>query len=175
MKKSSIGYDNHDKVVAEYTGRPKSAKEFYENCRRLLMYYKATCLYENNFNGLKAYFEQKNSLYLLANTPTVLKANISSSVSRVYGQHMTKQVKDELELYLRDWLLEEVGDGKLNLHHIYSTPILDELIYYNETGNFDWVIALMLTICLKAQMHHVKVSEKRKEAKDSFFTRKLFR
>jgi intein/homing endonuclease len=175
MKKSSIGYDNHDKIVAEYTGRPKSAKEFYENCRRLLMYYKATCLYENNFNGLKAYFEQKNSLYLLANTPTVLKANISSSVSRVYGQHMTKQVKDELELYLRDWLLEEVGDGKLNLHHIYSTPILDELIYYNETGNFDRVIALMLTICLKAQMHHVKVSEKRKEAKDSFFTRKLFR
>ena len=30
-----------DIIVAEYTGRPKSAEEFYENVRKLLLYYNA--------------------------------------------------------------------------------------------------------------------------------------
>ena len=33
-----------------------------------------------------------------------------------------------------------------NLHSIKSVPLLEELINYNDTGNFDRVIAFMLTI-----------------------------
>ena len=48
----------NDVIVAEYTGRPKFANDFYEICRRLLLYYNAEALYENNKKGLFTYFSQ---------------------------------------------------------------------------------------------------------------------
>lgn len=173
MRRAGLG-NNHDKIVAEYTARPETAKDFYETGRRLLMYYGATCLHENEKNQIKMYFEQKHSLSLLAYTPTVLKANQASKVSRMYGQHMSKVVKNELELLTRDWLQGSAGEGTLNLHHIYSEPLLEELIAYNEDGNFDRVIALMLAICLQGQFHQIVVEKKEEIKKDPFFERKLF-
>ena len=161
--------------VAEYTGRPKTAVEYYENVRKLLMYYNADCLYENNINNLMLHFRQKNALGLLAKQPTIIKAMENSAVQRQYGMHMNKQVKDEIELYLRDWLLEEAGDSVLNLHKIYSVPILEELINYNKDGNFDRVIALMLCIVQKHQQYNVKVNSKKEHKIDPFFNKKLYR
>ena len=54
---------------------------------------------------------------------------------------MPKQIKDFLEGKTRDWMLEEVSDGKLNLHMIYSIPLLRELIAYDGEINTDRVIA----------------------------------
>jgi hypothetical protein len=127
------------------------------------MYYNAVDLYENERNTLKMHFSHKHSLHLLAKTPTMLKATEGSKVQRQYGIHMTAQIKDELEIYTRDWLLQEVGDGKLNLHKIYSPALLQELIYYNREGNFDRVIAFMLTICHRLMNHHIKVKEIKEE------------
>ena len=183
IKRATIGGGNHDKVVAEYTARPESAKEYYEQARRLLIYYKAICLYENEKIGIKTYFEQKHSLYLLAYTPTILKSNQSTKVSRVYGQHMAKNVKKdgttsgpkaELEIFLRDWLQEPAGDGKMNLHHIYSKPIIKELISYNDVGNYDRVIALMLAVAQREQMYNIAVEEKQDIQRDNFFDRAFF-
>lgn len=174
MKRTMPGFDNHDKIVAEYTGRPESAKEFYENARKLLLYYNALCLYENEKTGIKSYFEHHNSLHLLAYTPTILKSNNNTSVSRIYGQHMTTSVKNELEIFLRDWLNEKVGESN-QLNFIYSKPILKELIQYNTTGNFDRVISMMLLIAMKMQMHKIIVSNKKEKKLDSFFTRKFNR
>lgn len=175
IKRAMPGYDNHDKIVAEYCGRPGSMKEYNENVRRLLLYYRAIDLYENNFNNLKEYFETKNSLYLLANTPTILKNSNNTSVSRIYGLHMTGDYKRELEGYLRDWLLEEVGEGKCNLHFVYSIPLLKEMMAYNLDGNFDRVIAIMLAICQKLQMHRIIVKKDVENIKkDSFFSKQLF-
>lgn len=159
--------------VAEYTARPDTAKEHHENIRKLLLYYNAKDLYENERNTLKMHFEHKNSLYLLSKTPTILKATENSKVQRQYGIHMTKQIKSELEIYTRDWLLEERGDGKLNLHMIYSPGLLEELIRYNDTGNFDRVISFMLTILHRLQNHKLKVKEVKKDnsTTDSFLKR----
>ena len=159
--------------VAEYTARPDTAKEHHENIRKLLIYYNARDLYENERNTLKMHFEHKNSLYLLSKTPTILKATENSKVQRQYGIHMTKQIKSELEIYTRDWLLEDRGDGKLNLHTIYSPGLLEELIRYNDTGNFDRVISFMLTILHRLQNHKIKVKEviKDNSATDSFLKR----
>lgn len=184
MKRATIGAGNHDKIVAEYTARPNSAKTYYEQARRLLIYYNALCLYENEKIGIKTYFEQKHSLNLLAYTPTVLKANQSSKVSRVYGQNMTKNIKKdgrssgvkaELEVFLRDWLQEPVGEGKMQMHYIYSKPIIKELISYNDVGNYDRIIALMLTIAQREQMYNIVIEEKEEEVqRDSFFTRGFY-
>lgn len=174
-----------DRIVAEYTGRPGLASDFYEQVRRLLRWYgNASCLYENEKQLIKEHFKKMHSMDLLAFTPGVLKANETSKTARtrVYGQHMPTQVKNECEIYLREWLLTPIGDGKLQLHTIKSIPLLDELISYNVDGNFDRVIALMLAIVQLIQMRNIiiaKAIEKTEDDEDEnvrgdFFSRKLF-
>lgn len=62
-----------DDLVFEYTGRPMFAEEFYENCRRALLFYNAECNYENNKKGLFTYFSTRNCLYLLSDTLDFLR------------------------------------------------------------------------------------------------------
>jgi len=159
--------------VAEYTARPATAEQHHENVRKLLTYYNATCLYENERNSLKMHFSNKHSLHLLAKTPTILKSTEGSKVQRGYGTHMTAQIKDELEIYTRDWLMQDAGDGRLNLHKIYSIPLLEEFIYYNKEANFDRIIAIMLTICHRMMNYHTRVSEvvEKNNDFDTFFKR----
>ena len=164
-----------DVIVAEYTGRPETAKEHHENVRLLCMYFQAENLYENNRNTLKWHFENKGSLHLLANTPTFMKANATSNVDRQWGQNMTDKVKPELEIYGRDWLTESRGDGVMNLHCINSIGLLKELIMYNDTGNFDRVIAFLLVIANRMQNHHVNVVEVREQIEvDEWWNRRHF-
>jgi hypothetical protein len=164
----------YDIIVAEYTGRPGTAQEHHETVRRLLMYYNAKDLYENEKNTLKMHFEHKNSLHYLVDTPNMLKATANSTVNRGKGTHMTPAIKEELEIYLRDWLVEERGDGKLNLHFIYSKSLLKELIAYNKDGNFDRVIALLLTNMNRLAHLRIKIKEAKKKEIDPFFKTKLF-
>ena len=177
MKRSMAGFGSFDKVVAEYSAKPEAMSTFYENVRKLMVYYNGSLLYENQILGLKAHFENKHALHYLAYTPTILKANQSSTVSRVYGQHASEPVRDELELMTRDWLLEPAGEAnkdgsmRLNLHNIYSVPLLRELIAYNDHGNYDRVDAFMFTVCQKRQLHHHIVQKKKEIKRDSFFNR----
>jgi len=160
----------HDIIVAEYTGRPERADDFYENCRRLCIYYNSKCLYENNLKGLKGYFEQKNSLHYLYEQPQILKDMVKDSrVQRGYGIHMNRGagssstgIKDQCELYLKQWLYDECEvDGKkmLNLHTIKSIPLLKELVAYDKEGNYDRVIAFMLCILQTKELHRIHVEE----------------
>jgi hypothetical protein len=143
-----------DTIVAEYTGRPASADDFYENVRKLLIYYNATCLYENQWPGLSVYMRNKHSDYMLADQPSIISKIINDSrVNRGKGIHMTNQIKDWAELKIRDWLLEEYEEGKLNLTKILSEPLLEELIAYNGEVNTDRVIALMMIMIYKEELH----------------------
>ena len=172
MRRESPGISGYDMIVAEYTARPETAKDYYEQCRLLLLYYNivGTCLYENEKIGIKTYLENNNCLHLLAPTPSILKSNQTSNVNRGIGQHMSKTVKEEVEIFVRDWLIAPAGDGKLNLHRIYSKPLLKELINYNKLGNFDRYIALALCVIQKTQMHKIVVEEIKEETqRDPFF------
>jgi len=163
-----------DIIVAEYTGRPETAEEHHETVRRLLMYYNAQCLYENEKNTMKFHFNNNNSLYLLNNTPTFLKATEGSTVNRTYGLHMTVPIKSELEIFGRDWLTESIGDGLTRVNTIYSIGLLKELIMYNPSGNYDRIIAWLLMIANKMQHHNVVVEKKKEIELDEFFERKHF-
>jgi len=168
--------ETYDWPVAEYTGRPDRAQDFYENCIKLLKYYNAICLYENQVKGMHQYCQLKNCDYLLKDQPIILKDIVkNSTVQREKGVHMNVIIKDYCERITCDWLLEEYAPGKLNLHKIYSAPLLKELIAYDDEGNFDRVIAFMLCILHRYENHKIKVA-KREEASyiDDFFTRKLF-
>lgn len=166
----------HDLIVAEYTGRPDTVNEFYENVRKLLMYYNAKLLYENEKPGLFAYFSNKHYEYLLAEQPGILSKIIgNTTVNRRVGVHMVVGIKDFAELKVRDWLNEEYEPGKKNLTKIMSEPLLEELISYNRDGNFDRAIAFMLVMLYREELHnaHVKAA-KDIEKKNSIFKEPLF-
>lgn len=151
----------YDIIVAEYTGRPQTAEEYYENVRKLALYYNGRIMYENERKGMFPYFTAKHCDYLLADQPDIISDIVSNSkVQRKKGCHMNKAIKDWGEGMIKDWLNEEYAPGKKNLTKILSEPLLEELISYNDTGNFDRVMALMQVMIYKEQLHNLTVKEK---------------
>ncbi len=68
-------------IVAEYVGRADIAKDGYENIRRLLIYFHAKANYENQLKGIFGYFESRNSMYLLCDTPKILFQKLDMKLS----------------------------------------------------------------------------------------------
>lgn len=62
-----------DRIVAEYTGRPLYADDYYEICRKLCLFYNGRLNYEYNKKGLFSHFSTRNSLYLLTDVLDFLK------------------------------------------------------------------------------------------------------
>lgn len=163
-----------DKIVAEYTGREDSFNETFEHARKLLEYYNAICLYENNYSNFKTYLENKKQLYLLCTTPKALGNSISNKNGNTYGLRATsnKSLNEILEGYVRDWLLEKGPNGKLNLTNVYSIGLIKELLAAGEGVNTDREVAFKLVIALKIQLEKVKIEENKKQQFDSFFFNK---
>jgi intein/homing endonuclease len=168
----------YDTIVAEYTGRPDKADNFYETVRMLLIYYKASLLYENERKGLFTYFANKHSEYLLADTPSKIKDIVKdSTVIRGKGVHMPKEIKRWMEGLIKDWLNEEYEVGRKNLQKIYSEALLEELIAYDPLhGNFDRVIAFGLCMIYREELYHLTVKQSANENKDALllFNKPLF-
>ena len=76
FKRFKAGEAWTDVIVAEYSGRPNTADEYYENVRKLLTFYNARCLYENEKLGIYQYFVNKHCDYLLADQPDKVIAQI---------------------------------------------------------------------------------------------------
>lgn len=151
----------YDLLVAEYTGRPDTAEQFYEIVRKLLIYYNAKLLFENQNPGLLTYFRNKHVDYLLADQPDIISKIIKNSkVDRGKGIHMTVEIKNWAEGRVRDWLVEEYEPGKKNLTKIYSEPLLEELIAFNDKGNFDRVMALFSLFIFKEDLYNHTVKSK---------------
>lgn len=133
-------------IVAEYTGRTDDPNDFYEICRKLLLYYNATGMYEQNLPGMFTYFEKHKCLYLLADTPYQLRNSdtykTGSNTSK--GINASQKVNSTARDYIKSWLLEKVSTNSETrvLETIYSPALLRELIMWNPQGNFDRVSSL---------------------------------
>lgn len=172
-----------DKIVAEYTGR-RGTKDFYEVTRKLNIFYAADHNYENNKKGLYSYYDFKKSTHLLADTPSSLRDVVDIKVSRVGNQAKGTTASKSVNAYglrlILDWLLlpaygEEEDSNILNLHTIESIGLLDELMNFNEHGNFDRVSALIMVMILREEK--LKYITRRQEqqvatlANDPFFNK----
>ncbi len=156
----------YDIIVAEYTGRPNTAEEFYENVRKLLVYYNARAMYENQNKGIFAYFTSKHCDYLLADQPDIITDIVGNSkVQRKKGCHMNKQIKAWGEGLIKDWLNEEKSPGVKNLTTILSEPLLEELIMYSDTVNADRVMSLIQLMIYREELYNVVVKKQEKENK----------
>lgn len=165
-----------DIIVAEYTGRPKTAAEYYENVRKLLLYYNARLMYENEKIGLFTYFIHKHSDYLLADQPEVLKSIVpNTKVNRNKGAHCSKEIKLWAEGKIKEWLEEELSPGRPRLTTIFSEPLIEELIAYNDKGNFDRVSAMFQLMIYREQLYNQQVKVKQDiEKQMRLFNKPLF-
>jgi len=150
IEKSSY---NKNTIVAQYVGRPPEADDVSRIALKLAKLYNTEVMYENMFIHVKTYFRNRKMLNYLAMQPdgVISKSIKSSTVSRIYGIHMTEQLKDAGEKYIKDWLLEikdidEDGNEVRNIDYIWDAGLLQELIRYNRKGNFDRVMSLMMVM-----------------------------
>lgn len=166
-KRFKAGEAWNDVLVAEYSGRPSTAEEYYENARKLLIFYNARLLFENERKGIYPYFTNKHCDYLLADQPDKVITEIfkDSKVQRRKGCHMAKQIRQYAEGLIKEWLEEEYEPGHPNVERIYSEPLLEELLMNNGIRNVDRVIALCMTMIYREELYQVKVSESKEKNK----------
>ena len=167
FKRVRAGEAWNDVIVAEYTGRPDTAEEYYENVRKLLIFYNARLLFENERKGIYPYFTNKHCDYLLADQPDKIITEVfkDSKVQRRKGCHMTKQIRAYGEGLILEWLMEEYEEGHLNLERIYSEPLIEELIENDGVRNVDRVIALCMVMIYREELYQVKVSAAKEQNK----------
>ena len=156
-----------DVIVAEYSGRPDTAEEYYENVRKLLMFYNARLLFENERKGIYPYFTNKHCDYLLADQPDKIISEVfkDSKVQRRKGCHMTKQIRAYGEGLILEWLLDEFEEGHPNIERVYSEPLIEELIENDGVRNVDRVIALCMVMIYREELYQVKVSSAKEQNK----------
>ena len=156
-----------DVIVAEYSGRPDTAEEYYENVRKLLTFYNARLLFENERKGIYPYFTNKHCDYLLADQPDKIISEVfkDSKVQRRKGCHMTKQIRAYGEGLILEWLLDEFEEGHPNVERLYSEPLIEELIENDGVRNVDRVIALCMVMIYREELYQVKVSSAKEQNK----------
>lgn len=185
-----------DRIVAEYTGRPALASEFYDICIKLLRFYNAIANYENNLKGLFQHFEASKSMQYLCDTPQVLRdmdyVKGTTFGNRSKGTSANKMVNAWGRKLQADWLIsisynpfeEEEKDEQgniiekpivLNLHRVRSIGYLREMLAWNPDDNFDRISAMGMLMILRAD--RAKYEQHKYEEKiktiidDPWFTR----
>ncbi|QOR57814.1 terminase large subunit [uncultured phage cr273_1] len=167
FKRVRAGEAWNDVIVAEYTGRPATAEEYYENVRKLLIFYNARLLFENERKGIYPYFTNKHCDYLLADLPDKVISEIfkDSKVQRRKGCHMTNSIRAYGEGLILEWLMDEYEEGHPNIERIYSEALLEELIENDGVRNVDRVIALCMVMLYREELYQVKVRAAKEENK----------
>lgn len=167
FKRVKAGEAWNDVIVAEYSGRPDTAEEYYENVRKLLVFYNARLLFENERKGIYPYFTNKHCDYLLADQPDKIISEVfkDSKVQRRKGCHMTKQIRAYGEGLILEWLLEEYEPGHPNVERVYSEPLIEELIENDGVKNVDRVIALCMVMIYREELYQIKVSKSQEQNK----------
>jgi hypothetical protein len=174
-----------DRIVAEYTGRPNTANEFYEICLRLLKLYGAKANYENDKKGLYGYFYNKNALHYLVTNPEILGekdlAKITNNYgNKKYGTNSGVEINRWGRRLQADWLVANAygtggtdEEGKeippiMNLQQVRSIGYLKELISWHPDMNCDRVSAMGMLMILREDMKRMEIRESTKRAKDIF-------
>ena len=152
-----------DKLVAEYTGRPSFADDYFEICRKLCLFYNGRLNYESNKKGLFSHFSTRNSLYLLTDVLDFLKEKQLAKEgfgNKSKGTQATAPVNAYARSRLRSWLLSpvpvnQVVDGEEKevmiprLFTVRNRALIKELINYNSEGNFDRISAMGMLMLLR--------------------------
>ena len=153
-----------DMFVASYCARPEKKETWEEQARLLIKYYNARTLCENDDISFIEYMKAKGDARYLERQPEWLKEIVpNTTVHRDYGVHRSAQkIIDFLHNVLKSYLEEVVYTEKddkgvitkeiLGVSTVFDPVLLEEIIQYNDDGNFDRIIAAELAIAQAIKM-----------------------
>ena len=172
-----------DMIVASYVGRPETQDDYNTTLFQLSEYYNARIGFENDRGEVIPFAKRTKNLHRLMEEVELFDRSNgfkAKSLGRNYGLSMgSKQRKSQAVLYLRDWLKEKrskngEGEWKLNLHNIYDIALIDELIKWNDQGNFDRASALLIGMFFMMDLYDKPVEQQSEFIETGFFSRELF-
>lgn len=175
-----------DKIVAEYTGRPMYAEDYFEICRRLCIFYNGLLNYEQNKKGLFSHFSKMNCLHYLSDVLEFLKEKNMAKPgygNTAKGTTATAPINAFAKNLLRSWLLKPTPtivevDGEpqetevYNLYSLRNRALIKELIGYNPLGNFDRISAMGMLMLLREDkliLYNGVVSREKSERNSSSY------
>jgi hypothetical protein len=158
------GEKYQDMFVASYCARPDKKETWENQARYLIKYYNARALCENDEISFIDHMISKGDAQYLERQPTWLKEIVpNTTVSRDYGIHRSSEkIRDFLHGCLKKYT-EEIIHSETNedgetvsqtkgMAKILDPVLLEEMIQYNESGNFDRIIAAELAIALAMKL-----------------------
>jgi hypothetical protein len=161
------GEKYQDMFVASYCARPDKKDTWEEQARLLIKYYNARTLCENDDISFIEYMKAKGDAHYLEKQPDWLKEVVpGTTVKREYGVHRSSEkIRDYLHNCLKKYMEEVVytekdEDGNIvkevqGVSKIFDPVLLEEIIQYNDQGNFDRIIAAELAIAQALKMDPV--------------------
>jgi hypothetical protein len=158
------GEKYQDMFVASYCARPDKKETWEEQARYLIKYYNARALCENDEISFIDYMISKGDAHYLERQPDWLKEIVpNTTVRRDYGIHRSaEKIRDFLHGCLKKYTEEVVHtekdeDGNTisetkGMSKVFDPVLLEEMIQYNEDGNFDRIIAAELAVALAMKL-----------------------
>jgi hypothetical protein len=158
------GEKYQDMFVASYVARPDKKEVWEEQARLLIKYYNARTLCENDDISFIEYMKAKGDAHYLEKQPQWLMEIVpNTTVKREYGIHRSSQkIIDYLHNCLKKYLEEVIvsekdDDGNIvrqvtGVSKIFDPVLLEEVIQYNDQGNFDRIVAAELAIAQALKM-----------------------
>jgi hypothetical protein len=158
------GEKYQDMFVASYCARPDKKEIWEEQARLLIKYYNARTLCENDDISFIEYMKAKGDAHYLEKQPPWLKEVVpGTTVNREYGVHRSaEKIRDYLHNCLKQYMeqivyQEKDEDGNIikevtGVSKMFDPVLLEEIIQYNDEGNFDRVIAAELAIAQAVKM-----------------------
>ena len=180
------GEKYQDMFVASYCARPDKKETWEEQARLLIKYYNARTLCENDDMSFIEYMKAKGDAHYLERQPNWLKEVIpNTTVNREFGIHRSAQkIINYLHSCLKSYMEEPIHVEKdnegniikeiLGVNKIFDPMLLEEIIQYNDEGNFDRIIAAELAIAQALKMDPImgKVGGTSDERVKSLYSKK---
>jgi hypothetical protein len=150
--------------VASYCARPDKKETWEEQARLLIKYYNARTLCENDDISFIEYMKAKGDARFLEKQPEWLKEIVpNSTVHRDYGVHRSAQkiidfLHNGFKAYMEEVVYSEKDDKGVIIKEVYGVStifdpvLLEEVIQYNDDGNFDRIIAAELAVAQAVKM-----------------------
>ena len=158
------GEKYQDMFVASYCARPDKKETWEEQARLLIKYYNARTLCENDDISFIEYMKAKGDAHYLEKQPEWLKEIVpNTTVKRDYGIHRSSEkIIDYLHTCLKKYMENAIFKEKneqgevirevLGVSKIFDPVLLEEIIQYNDQGNFDRIVAAELAIAQALKM-----------------------
>jgi len=182
--RNNITESEDDLIVAWYVGRPEVTSEFHRTIFALARFYNAKVQSEiaGGGKGILDYARVHKLMNYCELEPDIVYNDQKGTKSnKGYFMKTSGEFTRLAHIYLADWLKEERSikeddEGNivtvLNLHKIYDEGLLEELIKFNNEGNFDRVSAMRLLPFMIKEKVDMQIAEA--QSANSFWDRPLF-